>query len=51
MSADDTVAIVEVMKLMSHVKAGVAGTVVAVLVENGAMVEHGDTLVLIAPEA
>lgn len=48
---DDTVAIVEVMKLMSHVKAGVAGTVVAVMVENGAMVEHGDTLLVIAPEA
>lgn len=44
---DDTVCIVEVMKLMNHVKAGVAGTVVAVPVENGAMVEHGDTLVVI----
>lgn len=48
--ADDTVCIVEVMKLMSHVKAGIAGVVVAVPVENGAMVEHGDTLVVIAPE-
>ncbi|MCL3818617.1 acetyl-CoA carboxylase biotin carboxyl carrier protein [Aeromicrobium wangtongii] len=47
---DDTVCIVEVMKLMSHVKAGVAGVVVAKPVENGAMVEHGDTLVIIAED-
>lgn len=46
---DDTVCIVEVMKLMSHVKAGIAGIIVAVPVENGAMVEHGDTLIIIAP--
>ena len=50
-SADDTVCIVEVMKLMSHVKAGVAGVVIRVSVEDGAMVEHGDTLVIIAPAA
>ncbi len=48
---DDTVCIVEVMKLMSHVKAGVAGVIAAIPVENGAMVEHGETLVVIAPES
>ena len=48
---DDTVCIVEVMKLMSHVKAGVAGVVAAIPVENGAMVEHGDTLVVISLES
>ena len=48
--ADDQVCIVEVMKLMSHVKAGIAGVVVALPVANGAMVEHGDTLLVIAPE-
>lgn len=48
--AEDTVCIVEVMKLMNHVKAGVAGTVVAIEVDNGAMVEFGATLVVIDPE-
>jgi acetyl-CoA carboxylase biotin carboxyl carrier protein len=47
---EDTVCIVEVMKLMNHVKAGVAGTVVAIDVDNGAMVEFGATLVVIEPE-
>lgn len=46
---DDTVCIVEVMKLMHHVKAGVAGTVRAVAVENGDMVEHGQTLFVVEP--
>ena len=45
--ADDTVGIVEVMKLMSPIRAGVAGIVTAVLVDNGAMVEHGQPLVLV----
>ena len=34
-------AIVEVMKLMNHVSAPVAGTVAAVLPENGEAVEFG----------
>jgi acetyl-CoA carboxylase biotin carboxyl carrier protein len=46
---DDTVCIIEVMKLMNHVKAGVSGTVVAVLPENGHMVELGQPLFLIDP--
>ena len=46
---DDTVCIVEVMKLMNHVKAGVAGVVRAVEVENGAMVEHGQVLFVLDP--
>jgi acetyl-CoA carboxylase biotin carboxyl carrier protein len=45
---DDTIGIVEVMKLMTPVAAGRAGTVSAVLADNGAMIEHGQTLVLIA---
>jgi acetyl-CoA carboxylase biotin carboxyl carrier protein len=44
---DDTVCIVEVMKLMNHVKAGVAGVVRSVEVENGAMVEHGQVIFLL----
>jgi acetyl-CoA carboxylase biotin carboxyl carrier protein len=48
-AADDTVCIVEVMKLMNHVKAGVAGVVRAVRAQNGEMVEHGQTLFEIEP--
>ena len=44
-----TVCIVEVMKLMNHVKAGVSGVVVAVYVENGAAVHKGQALFAIAP--
>lgn len=45
--ADDTVCLMEVMKLFNSVKAGVAGTVVKIAAENGSMVEHGQTLILI----
>ena len=44
-SADSIVAIIEVMKLMNSVRAGVAGMVTAVLVENGSAVEAGQSLV------
>jgi len=46
---DDTVCIVEVMKLMNHVKAGIAGVVRSVEVENGAMVEHAQVLFVLDP--
>jgi acetyl-CoA carboxylase biotin carboxyl carrier protein len=46
----DTVAIVEVMKLMNHVSAPVAGVVTSILAENGATVEYGQPLVTIDPE-
>jgi acetyl-CoA carboxylase biotin carboxyl carrier protein len=49
--AEDTIGIVEVMKLMNRVPAGVAGVVTAVLVENGGMVEHGQPLVLVDTSA
>lgn len=45
---DTTICIVEVMKLMNRVPAGVAGTVVAVLVGNGEPVERDQPLVLVA---
>jgi acetyl-CoA carboxylase biotin carboxyl carrier protein len=48
---DDPICIVEVMKLFNHVQAGVSGTVRSVEVENGAMVEHGQTLFVIEKEA
>lgn len=46
---DDTVCLVEVMKLFNSIKAGVAGTVVEILAQNAAMVEHGQPLMVIAP--
>ena len=46
---DDTVAIVEVMKLMNHVKAGVAGTVARIAAANGDLVEFEQVLVWIDP--
>jgi acetyl-CoA carboxylase biotin carboxyl carrier protein len=50
-SAGDTVGIVEVMKLMNHVVAPVAGIVTAIHVANGDMVEFGQPLVVVDPEA
>jgi acetyl-CoA carboxylase biotin carboxyl carrier protein len=44
----DTVCIIEVMKLMNHVKAGVSGEVVAVYGENGVAVRKGQPLFAIA---
>ena len=46
--ASATVGIVEVMKLMTHVKSGVSGEVVAVCVENGVAVRKGEPLFAIA---
>lgn len=43
--ADTVVCIIEAMKVMNEVKAGVAGTVRKVLVENGAAVEYGQALI------
>jgi acetyl-CoA carboxylase biotin carboxyl carrier protein len=47
--ADDTVCIIEVMKLMTHVKAGQSGTVVRIHAANGDTVEFGTPLVDLAP--
>ncbi len=49
-AAGDTVAIVEVMKLMNHVAAPVDGVVTGILVENGASVEFGQPIVVVDPE-
>jgi acetyl-CoA carboxylase biotin carboxyl carrier protein len=48
--AEDTVCMIEVMKLFNTVRAEVSGTVVEVLVENGAMVEHDAVLFRVRPE-
>jgi acetyl-CoA carboxylase biotin carboxyl carrier protein len=48
---DDTVCIVEVMKLMNGVPAGCRGRVVRICADNAALVEYGQTLMLIEPAA
>ena len=42
--ADTIVGIIEVMKLMNTVRAGVRGTVTELLARDGALVEYGETL-------
>jgi acetyl-CoA carboxylase biotin carboxyl carrier protein len=45
------VGIIEVMKLMHTVRAGVRGEVVEILVKNGGAVEYGEVLMRVRPEA
>jgi len=45
----DTLCIIEIMKLMNNIAAEVAGTVVAIHVENSTQVEFGTPLITIAP--
>lgn len=47
---DSVIGIIEVMKLMNTVRAGVSGTVVAVLAANAAAVEEGQPLIRVARE-
>jgi acetyl-CoA carboxylase biotin carboxyl carrier protein len=42
---ETTIGIIEVMKLMNPIRAGVSGTVVALLAANGSAVEEGQPLV------
>lgn len=49
--AETIIGIIEVMKLMNSVRAGVKGEVVEILVDNGAAVEYGETLLRVRPEA
>ena len=46
---DTTIGIIEVMKLMNSVPAGMAGTVLEICAPNGDLVEHGQTLIRIQP--
>ena len=48
---DDTVCLLEVMKLFSSLKAGVAGTVEKILAENATLVAAGQALILIRKDA
>lgn len=47
---DDTVCIIEVMKLFSTVKAGVRGRIARILAENTQMVEYNQPLFLVEEE-
>lgn len=47
-TAEDTIAILEVMKLMNHVKAGVAGKIAHIAVVDGDLVEFEQALIYIA---
>ena len=49
--ADTVVCLIEVMKMMNSVKAGVAGTVVEVCAENAQLVEYGEPLFRVDPPA
>jgi acetyl-CoA carboxylase biotin carboxyl carrier protein len=48
---DTVIGIIEVMKLMNAVRAEARGTVLEVLVEDGAVVEYGQVLLRISPGA
>ncbi|MBI2361039.1 MAG: acetyl-CoA carboxylase, biotin carboxyl carrier protein [Deltaproteobacteria bacterium] len=47
---DETVGLIEVMKVFNAVKSGVRGTVAKICVDNGQFVEYGQTLFLVRPE-
>ncbi len=48
--ADDTVGLIEVMKLFNSIRAGVNGIVVRIVAENGGLVEYNQLLVVIAQD-
>jgi acetyl-CoA carboxylase biotin carboxyl carrier protein len=48
---DTVIGIIEVMKLMNSVPAGVKGEIVEILGVNGELVEHGEVLLLVRPES
>jgi len=47
---DTVIGIIEVMKLMNQVPAGVSGTVLAITAPNGELVEHGACLLRVQPD-
>ena len=46
---DTIVCIIEVMKMMNSVPAGVAGTITEVVAENAELVEYGEPLFRVEP--
>lgn len=49
-SADTIIGIIEVMKLMNSVRAGIAGEVVEISAPNGELVEFGQPLLWVRPD-
>jgi acetyl-CoA carboxylase biotin carboxyl carrier protein len=47
---ETVIGIIEVMKLMNPIRAGVSGTVVAILAQNGAAIEEGEALIRVKVE-
>jgi acetyl-CoA carboxylase biotin carboxyl carrier protein len=47
---DSVVCLIEVMKLMNHIQAGVSGTIIEVLAQSGELVEFGQPLFRVALE-
>lgn len=47
---DDTIGIIEVMKLFNTVKADISGIVTSIVKENASEVQEGETLVYIQPD-
>jgi acetyl-CoA carboxylase biotin carboxyl carrier protein len=48
--ADDTVCLIEVMKLFNSIRAGVDGEIFKIMAENASMVEFNQPLIFIFPE-
>jgi acetyl-CoA carboxylase biotin carboxyl carrier protein len=49
-AADSVIGIIEVMKLMNPVPAGIAGEVIEVIAPDGELVEFGQTILLVKPD-
>lgn len=47
--ADDTVCLIEVMKLFNSIKAGVDGRIAEIRAQNGSLVEYDEVLIVIEP--
>jgi acetyl-CoA carboxylase biotin carboxyl carrier protein len=47
---ETTVCIIEVMKMMNSVPAGVSGTISEIVPENGQLVEYGQPLFRVTPD-
>ncbi|TCJ13875.1 acetyl-CoA carboxylase biotin carboxyl carrier protein [Rubrobacter taiwanensis] len=47
---DTVVCLIEVMKMMNSIRAGVSGRIVEVCAENGALVEYGQPLFRVEPD-
>lgn len=47
---ETVIGIIEVMKLMNQVQAGVTGRIIAISAPNGELVEHGQALIRVQPD-